>query len=181
MASPYNASLTAPGWGTVDFWVTELHYGSKVIAEESQTAWKKVFYPKIRTSGGWGVTVTSPSKNWYMAFQTWMKNYIYAITDPDVNTPQPMVLTVPSRGFTKKGYPESSVVFMNRKEVVVWEVQLEFSSASDLADPVTQSSRYVAGGGNSDLFYPGGNQDASEIDPIVDPWSISGNWMTSRR
>lgn len=165
-----NATLNAGSFGTVNMYVTELGYSAVMISSETQTAKKRAFYPKIRTSGGWHVKIITPSHLWYVYFQLWMKNYIDAVSNASVITPSPMTLTVPSRNFTKTGFPESSVAFKNEQGIVAWELTLEFSSASNVLDS-SESSRYVAPAiGNQDVFYPAGYQSSDEVDPITTPW-----------
>lgn len=174
-SSRANASLSAPGFGSVDLYVIELFHGMNVISSQAEARATSTFYPKLRTSGSWGVEVVFPARYAYTIFNFWLAKYITAISNPYRATPQPMTLNVPSRNFLKQGFPESPAEFGDEFRSFTYRQRLEFCSASD---PTTQASRFVSATNDNEAiyFYPGGRQ-LSELDnPSRDPYeSIEPN------
>lgn len=172
MANPKaNATLSAPGHGSVDLYVTELHYDASLSASESQSRNNTTLYPKWR-SGGWGIEIVHSSYFSYAVFNWWLAQYLRKITNPYLPTAQPMTLSVPSRSFSKTGFPETPAEFGDRFGQASWRQTMEFSSAAATIGDL-DASRYRGATNDSSAryFYPGGTQQGELFNPITDPFA----------
>jgi hypothetical protein len=85
---------------------------------------------------------------------------------------RPMTVSVPSQGFTKVGYPTSSIEMGDEFGVAVYNANIGFASASDPATGGYSGSVYRSAPTDdvARQFYPGGTQSSEYIppDPIMD-------------
>lgn len=166
-----NATVSAPGYGSADLYVTELWINAGLASSQTESRNNSTIYPKFR-SGGWGIEVIFTSQFSYGFFNYWLAQYMAAITNPYKPTPQPMTISVPSRSFVKTGFPEFAAEFGDDQQKFTWTMRMEFSSASESADPA-RVSKFVSATNNQNAtyFYPGGTQLAELQNPISDPFA----------
>lgn len=154
-----SCTVTIPGMGSKSLPVVTLGYGVSVAHSVGEARSQRTFYPFIKTSGQWYIEAHFSSANERNDFHRWVFAYIRRITDPNSTPLPPMVVSVPSRKFSKVGYPTSSVEFGDAVGTAVYRSIVQFTSASDPTGRAdgsqfsAASSDYVAS-----QFYPGGSQ-----------------------
>ena len=170
-----NCTIDAPGYGRRELMIEALGYGMSIATQaDGTTRRKRVFYPFVRTSGLWYINALFSDYETKESFTSWMVGFLARATNPHLATLKPMTVSVPSEGFTKVGYPTSSIPMGDRQGMASYRVNVGFASASDPETTGTNASKYRSPATDDEArkFYPGGIQDSSYVPP--DPIMQSG-------
>lgn len=168
--STKNGILDAGKFGRWEVWVERVHYGFFILSTESETRRYHTFYPAQKVSGHWFVEIVFDSHEEHQRFSLWLTDFFRAVSDPYGDTPTPITVSVPSRGFVKEGYPESAAAFGDELGKVVYRESIQFSSAhGGFNERDASTFRGPAADGEAYFFYPPGLQPGDLINPTPQP------------
>ena len=170
MSASKNGTFDAGAYGTWDVWVESISHGFYVLSSESETRRYRTFYPAQAISGYWFVNIIFDSHEEHQRFSQWLADFFRAVADPYGDTPQPITVSVPSRGFSKQGYPDTAVSFGDELGKVVYREAIQFSSAhSGFKDEDASRFSGPAADGEGYFFYPPGIQPSDLVNPGPGP------------
>lgn len=141
-----------------------LTHGMTVLFDESQARVRKAFYPHRLTSAQFMVGIELVGDGEHTSFTNWMASYADFILDPDLRFGEfpSMAVSIPSRGFLRKGVPLTGYGWEDAVGKMVWSPALVFETAGEPGEKSSVALSRVTGIAMYDrdvkYFYPTGTQ-----------------------
>jgi len=167
--STKNGTFDAGAYGKWEVWVETVTHGFFILSEEGETRRYRTFYPKQAISGYWFVNLMFDSHEEHQQFSQWLADFFRAVSDPYADTPQPITVSVPSRGFSKQGYPDTAVAFGDEFGKIVYRESIQFSGAHGGFNAATSTFSGPTADGEAWFFYPPGIQPGALVNPGPGP------------
>lgn len=163
--------------------VESIVHNLKPVFAEASGRNRRVFYPHRMSSGEFTLGLVLSGHAEREAFTSFLNGFAAVLLDPGAGVLASMEVSVPVRGFARRGVPTTGIEWGDRLGQVVFRPKVVFETAFEPLDadpdPAVSSAPPIAavGDGAVQYFYPFGTQLSADagapvafVGPHPDDW-----------
>lgn len=162
-----------------------VRHGIRPVFTESAARIRRVVYPHLSSLDKFSIDVELISQTEYISLSKWLTTYINLALKVDRTSDFPlMMVSIPSRNFSRVGAPISGFEWGDRAARMSWGITIAFETSEDLRDNTgsqvgihspDQLSQFVQNSADNTVtqyFYPAGPQLSGSDTPDTGTYAV---------